>query len=230
MFIVFEGADAVGKNEMSTRFRDWLIANGSSAVRISFPDYESVTGKAILRHLKGKIQVRKAADDKHAIGYWDQAKEDDALMFQSLMLADKCAKAKFIFEYLGKGINVVCDRYWQSAYAYGGSDGLDDQWLLDIHDLLPKADVNFLLDLPPEIAAERRPQFRDRYETDREKQKFVRHRYLDLWLSTSASGPLGWPVIDASKSRDEVFDTLKARYNAYVAATDIGSVLSSLKL
>jgi len=217
MLVVFEGADAVGKNTMSTRFHTWLGDNTSyGAFKFSFPDYSTETGKAILRHLKKDIMVLEGPYDKRD---WSEPAPEDALMFQSLMIANHLEKQKLIRSHLDAGFHVVVDRYWYSGYAYGTSDGLSDQWLLDVCDVFRKPDFNILLDLPPEIAAQRRPQFRDRYEVDREKQKFVRHRYLDLWLATA--DPMAWPIINASASQDEVFNNITDRFLALVKSKEI---------
>lgn len=212
MLIVFEGADAVGKNTMSTRFHTWLGQRDdqvSLPIKFSFPDYNTTTGKAILRHLKREISVTEKFLPSAPIL---APAPEDALMFQALMISNHLEKAKLIRSYLNDGFSVVCDRYWYSGYAYGTADGLSDQWLLDVCDVFLKPDLNILLDLPPEIAAQRREKPRDRYEEDREKQKWVRHRYLDLWLS--ADNLLAWPIIKASESQDEVFSKITDSFEA----------------
>ena len=146
---------------------------------------------------------------------------EDALAFQCMMVADKYHAASEISRFLRSGVDVVCDRYWQSAYAFGGSDGLDEQWLLDVHEMMPKPDVNILLSLSPEEALERRPQMRDRYETDRETQVRVRVNYLRLWSLEAAKTPSGqpsrWHIVDASRTRDEVFRDVMEIYDAALA-------------
>lgn len=195
MLVVFEGPDAVGKNEMSTRLTEEINKSGRSATRISFPRYETLLGKTILRHLKNEISLREPEEP------FSRAPED-ALMFQCMMVADKYHAASEISKLLARGVDVVCDRYWQSAYAFGGSDGLDEQWLLDIHDMMPKPDLNILLTLSPEEALKRRPKLRDRYEMDRETQVKVRKNYEVLW---KMNPPESWRVVDAGRSKDDVF-------------------------
>lgn len=204
MLVVFEGPDAVGKNEMSTRLTEEInLKLGRSATRISFPRYETLIGKAILRHLKNEISLREPEEP------FTRATED-ALAFQCMMVADKYHAASEISKLLGRGVDVVCDRYWQSAYAFGGSDGLDEQWLLDIHDMMPRPDLNILLTLSPEEALKRRPKLRDRYEMDRRTQVKVRLNYEALWKKNP---PESWRVVDAGRTKDEVFAEVFSIYD-----------------
>ena len=46
---------------------------------------------------------------------------------------------------------------------------------------LPPGDLNIFIDVPEEEALRRRPEMRDRFEKDREKQKVVRANYETLW-------------------------------------------------
>lgn len=159
MLIVIEGPDAVGKNEMSNRLTETIATTkGRSATRISFPRYGTTLGKAILRHLKSEISMHVRST---TMPCGHNLAPEDALAFQCMMVADKYHAASEISRFLRSGVDVVCDRYWQSAYAFGGSDGLDEQWLLDVHEMMPKPDVNILLSLSPEEALARRPQMRD---------------------------------------------------------------------
>ncbi len=218
--IVFEGADAVGKNEMSNRLLEAINTTpGRKAKRFSFPRYETPVGRAILRHLKNSIQVR----EEHTIDSSDMQIDgetvyrkapEDALVFQCMMVADKYHAANEISMSLINGFDVICDRWWQSAYAFGSSDGLDPKWLEEIHKQLPRGDINILLDLSAEESAERRPAFRDRYETDRAAQQKIRQIYRDLWVEMGTWSPASgrWQTINASRTRDQVFAEVWATY------------------
>lgn len=219
MLIVLEGPDAVGKCEMSTRLTEVIPkTKGRASTRISFPRYETSLGKAILRHLKSQISMQAASTMMPSGLCSHNLAPEDALAFQCMMVADKYHAAAEISGFLRSNVDVVCDRYWQSAYAFGGSDGLDEQWLLDVHEMMPKPDVNILLSLSPEKALERRPQMRDRYEMDRETQVRVRANYLRLWTREASKTPKGWPsrwhIVDASRTRDEVFRDVMDIYDA----------------
>jgi thymidylate kinase len=207
--VVFEGADAVGKFEMSTRLVDEINKMpGRKAKRIAFPRYETPVGKAILRHLKREIRVDVQFSDLAAATLGGEKAPEDALAFQCMMVADKYHAAVEIKKTLADGYDVVCDRWWQSAYAFGSSDGLDKDWLVEIHQLLPQGDINILLDVSAEESARRRPTFRDRYEVDRQAQERIRAIYRDLWRVEIGMRPpesRQWVIIDAGQTRDEVF-------------------------
>ena len=100
--VVIEGLDASGKQTHSK-----LLAEMLGAKRFSFPNYESVTGKAILGHLKKEWC---AANIKDAT----KPNELDALVFQALQTANRLEVQPVIEMALRVG-PVVFDRYWQSA-------------------------------------------------------------------------------------------------------------------
>lgn len=202
MFIVVEGADAVGKNTLTGSLVKWFENDGRQAVKISFPRYETPVGKIIRAHLMNMVSLTASSASDHSKEP-DMVASND-LMFQCLMLADKVDAASAIQKDLADGKIVIADRYWQSAYVYGCADGLSKDWLLRTHELLPKADVNILLDLAPEEAAARRPQYRDRYERDREKMAAVRQGYIELW-----DRHLDWDHIDASLPPEMVLNLAK---------------------
>lgn len=200
MFCILDGLDASGKATQSKRLAEFIDAR-----LISFPTYNteksSVVGPVITDHLKGGWMAFKNTDagGVHSLNL-------DALVFQCVMSVNKYELAGEIEDVLAAGRSVVCDRYWPSAYAYGGADGLDPAWLRQIHRSLPKPDICFLLDVDYETSLARRPDRRDRYE--RLGKAFygkVRSLYRALWLE-EASGhtTTRWVVIDGSKSEDDV--------------------------
>jgi thymidylate kinase len=217
--IVFEGADAVGKFEMSTRLVDEINKmRGRKAKRIAFPQYETPIGKTILRHLKQEVSLRESfngGSDVNPSPVDYRTAPEDALAFQSMMIADKYHGAFKVKEALASGYDVVCDRWWQSAYAFGTNDGLDPKWLMEVHQLLPQGHINILLDVSAEESARRRPAFRDRYEVDRKAQENIREIYRGLWTA-SAKGrtpdDMTWIMIDAGQTRDEVFAKILEAY------------------
>jgi len=176
--IVFEGDDAAGKRTQSERLTKRL-----NAVLYSFPVYETDTGQAIRSNLSSQdkwlpASWRKGDQLKH--GEWEPVHGQlDALVRQSLFAVNRHEHAGAIAKHLEGGRNVVCDRYWASGYVFGQCDGLDSGWLIRIHEMLPQPDVWLLLDIPPEESIKRRPERRDRYETD---GRAVQRRQLYLKL------------------------------------------------
>lgn len=150
----------------------------------SFPDYESPTGKAIKAHLKREWAVHKLTDMKHEL--------TDALVYQALQLTNRMEHAQAIAEYLAGGDNVVADRYIQSGMVYGAADGLDPDYLETIHRWLPQPNLSLLIDIDPEQSIERRPEQRDRYESQAGLMETVAKGYRELWKDRA---DCGWPYI-----------------------------------
>lgn len=208
MMVVIEGVDASGKETQTKMLKERLESIGRQVVVYSFPRYETPVGKAIKRHLTGHIAMMRPHTINSSVNQtlridgdtvWRTA-DKDAMAFQCLMLADKCEAASSIRADLGHGRVVVCDRWWQSALAFGKADGLDAAWLYAIHTGLPRATVNIFIDVPTEEALRRRPEVRDRYERDREKQSVVRQNYESMWRG---GGP-DYVTVDGVGTVDEV--------------------------
>lgn len=175
--VVLEGCDSVGKNTQSKLLAAKLDSVGRSAAVLSFPRYETEAGKAIRRHLMGELFVGEMVPPMggHALA------PEDPLFLQALFLADKADATADILEHLANERIVICDRW------------------------VPLADLNILIDVPEEEALRRRPQLRDRYEKDREKQKVVRANYDTLWKAgTEEDEPGAWVRVDGVGTVEEV--------------------------
>ena len=61
-----------------------------------------------------------------------------------------------------KGYKVILDRYIGSSLAYGTALGLDQEWLYQTQRFLPQPDTTILLDITPDLAAQRK-QFWSRF-------------------------------------------------------------------
>ncbi|WP_291986052.1 dTMP kinase [Luteitalea sp.] len=178
--IAFEGLDQSGKQTQALRLRQALEAEGLQVVSFDFPDYQTPIGQEIGTALKG-----------------GRAFPPDCL--QLLYVANRCEHRPAIEAALAAGQWVVCDRWVASSIAYGEAQGLDPDWLGLIQRVLPPADMTMLLDLAPEVAAQRKQQHRDAFEQDLDLLGRVRASYL----RQAASAP-GWQVVDAARDRDAV--------------------------
>ena len=198
LFVAIEGVDAAGKNTQSK-----ILAERLNAKLYSFPRYDTPIGQIIKRHLIGAValreeDVRDSSDPAIDGDLIYRVAPEDPFMFQTLMLADKCNAADEMQDAYFSGTPVVCDRWVPSAICYGAADGVDRNWLIETHRALPEADLNIFLDVTPEEALRRRPEARDRYERDREKQKRVRSEYQRWWAENSArsEGAPGYTIIN----------------------------------
>lgn len=97
--------------------------------------------------------------------------DNSAYEYRSLSLmaaADRIQHAsKVILPALMEGKTVVCDRYFYSCLANLRARGyVDDEWIYEISESIPKPDAAFFLDIPVETAVKRvrkREEEKDRY-------------------------------------------------------------------
>lgn len=182
MIIVLEGGDASGKSTLAP----WL-AGELKATHLRFPAYDTPTGQAIRGHLKGDWRAVRAVPGEPS------GRDIDALAFQCLQIADKLASVPRIQELRASGNHIVIERYWPSAWVYGGVDGVDRDWLLRIHEAtLPQADLYLLLDIAMEESFRRRPVRTDLVEADREHMGKVLAGYRELWAAQYKVNPTRW--------------------------------------
>ena len=204
MLLCIEGCDSVGKNTQSKRLVEKFDSIGRNAVVMSFPRYETVVGKAIRRHLLGETMV---AEYLQLGGVATRAPEDP-LAFQCLMLADKMDAALDIEVHIFAGRVVICDRWTPSAICFGEADGVDAHWLQRVQEILPQPALHVFIDVPEDEAFRRRPEMRDRYEKDREKQKVIRQNYKTLWEAGAEEDPEEWVTVDGVGTVEEVTERI----------------------
>ena len=208
-FIVIEGADGFGKSTQIRGLVEHLRKIGEQAEEISFPNYDAPTGKLIDLHLKDQVRLAgvkrfvNPMNFRHGVRVGGRS-DEDSLMFQCIHVADKYAAVNKIEEWLESGIHVICGRWWQSAYVYGFDDGLDADWIRQVYSCLPRADLNILLELSEEETLIRRPDMRDRYEKNRDKQGRIRRHYHSLWSWGEKNEGGRWEVVSASGTVEEV--------------------------
>jgi dTMP kinase len=217
MFIAIEGIDACGK---STQTR--LLAERLNAKLMRFPDDETPIGKLIRAHLNREWTLAMAplecptADGPEVnVGRLvTNVHEANALVFQALHFANRLEKAREIARMLLRQ-DVVADRYLASAIVYGSADGLDVDYLIQTQQWLPQPDLNILIDIPPELSAERKPESRDRYESQPGLMEEVMSRYRKLWAKMREVDDLSWVIIDGSQPVYDVHTAIVAEAESY---------------
>lgn len=200
MFICIEGPDGSGKTSQSKALAEWMGAEWRC-----FPDRRTPIGKLIDWHLKGEW---RASSPGSSLPMSDGLL--DALMFQALQLANRAEVMPDILTALRSGKTVVCDRYWGSGFAYGAADGIDKDYLVQIHRMLPEPALNILIDVDVDTAISRmasRGAAKERYEGNREFMKTVADNYRDLWARKK--GDPCWVVVDGTGTAPETLSALK---------------------
>lgn len=113
--------------------------------------------------------------------------DNSAYEYRSLSLmaaADRIQHAnKVILPALEAGKTVICDRYFYSCLANLRARGyVDDEWIYEISESIPKPDIAFFLDAPVDIAISRvrkREEEKDRY-IDMPLQYLLRDEYREI--------------------------------------------------
>lgn len=177
--IAIEGLDQSGKATQAERLRDQLREGGARARLASFPDYGTSIGEEIARALQGEREYGFEA-------------------MQLLYVANRYERKADLERWLVGGLIVVCDRYVASSIAYGEAQGLDASWLADIQRFLPAPELTILLDIDPELAAERKATGRDRYERDLALLERVRDSY------TRQAEQADWVSVNGDQTKDAV--------------------------
>ena len=110
-----------------------------------------------------------------------------------------------------------------SSEAYGAAEGLDQAWLRVIGEPLLKPDLTIILDLPPELVAQRRPQARDRNERDLAKLRAARERYQMLFAERESV-----EMVDASEPLTSVKALVREWLIRYKVYSDLAGKSPSL--
>ena len=188
--IAFEGLDQSGKQTQTDALAAALTAKGHRCERLSFPDYSTAIGTEIHQALHG-------------------GRDYSADVMQLLYVANRYEFRARLESWIAGGRVVICDRYRASSIAYGEAQGLDRAWLADVQRFLPAADLTILLDIPPQVAVERKAADRDRYERDLDLLTRVRTSY-----QAQSSDP-GWILIPGDRDKAvvsaDVRETVRSR-------------------
>ncbi|HJQ45960.1 MAG TPA: dTMP kinase [Amycolatopsis sp.] len=195
--VVIEGLDGAGKRTLADALTKALHEQGASVATLAFPRY----GRSVHADL-----VREALHHGHG----DLV---DSVYGMALLYAlDRRGAADDLESYLKQHDVVLLDRYVASNAAYGAArlrqdvDGEFVKWVREVEIErfgLPLPDVQILLRVTPEVAAERAEhrartvadRAKDAFESDDDLQSRCAVRYDRLaaasWLST-------WHVVDGT--------------------------------
>lgn len=191
--IVIEGTDCSGKETQAQLLVDKLINEGKKAVRISFPMYDTPTGKIIGACLLGKPDMCKKLLKSNSGFFPEGGGNIDYLTACNLYAADRRYNLPKILDYLNKGYIVVLDRYVSSNMAHRGGAIKNKEERLKVYkkielleyelDELPRPDKTILLYLPYEYACilkRNREESTDEAERNIKYLKNAEKAYLEL--------------------------------------------------
>lgn len=188
--IVLEGGEGAGKSTHAAFVRGWLEQRGRAVVSTREP------GGTPLAEAIRKLVLER----------WDEGVSPMTELL--LMFAARAAHVNGkIAPAMARGEDVVCDRFVDATYAYQGAGrGIPDRVITALAGLVLgrlKPDLVLVLDIDPEVAAERvgRRGVLNRFDAETaDFQRRVRRTYLK-WASLS---PRRYAVIDANGSVEAV--------------------------
>ena len=189
VFITLEGADGCGKSTQASLIADALEASGREVVRLREPGGTPISEKV-------RALLLDPAND-------EMVPECELMLYE----ASRAQLTRQVIEpALARGAVVLCDRYYDSTYAYqAGGRALDDA-LVRRANLLGSCGVapdrTLVFDLEPAVAYARATAGgADRMEAE---GLAFQERVRDAYLRLAAEEPSRVRVIDASGERDEV--------------------------
>lgn len=205
-FITFEGPDGSGKTTQLQHLAPWLVSQGLTVVTTREPG--------------GTRVGERIRDVLHDCAHTEMTAEAEILLYSA-------SRAQLVGELIRPAIaagNVVlCDRFYDSTFAYQGyGRGLS---LADLREITHFAtqgltpDLTLYLDVPPEIGLQRREASGEALNRlDREALDF-HHRVRAGYLELIEANPARWRRIDATGTPEEIQTALREIVMAAIAAT-----------
>lgn len=184
--LTIEGTDCSGKETQSKLLCEKLNNIGIKTIRLSYPMYDTPTGKIIGGPYLGKENI---GDPLFEEGAGNVSYKVASCYFA----ADRKYNEKYIEENLNNGVNIILDRYIESNMAHQGGKILDinerHEAYQFIYDLeyglmkLRKPDKTFFLYMPYEYSLELRKgrnESPDQHELDKNHLLNAEKAYFEL--------------------------------------------------
>lgn len=184
--IVIEGTDCSGKETQTSLLVQRMRREGRKIERLSFPAYDSPTGRIVGGPYLGKKYI--------CDGYFPEgADKVDPKVACLYYAADRRYHRQEILDLIDQGIDVVLDRYVESNMGHQGGKIFDKEERLKLYeDLanleygfleLPKPDLTIFLYVPYKKVAELRNgrvEPADQHEANPLHIRNAEHAYLEL--------------------------------------------------
>lgn len=184
--IVIEGTDCSGKETQTKMLVEKLDKVNIKCVRLSFPMYDTPTGKIVGGPYLGKDYICN--------GWFEEgAANVDPKVSSLYYAADRKYNVGNIENLINSGINVILDRYTYSNLAHQGGKIKDKKERIDMYNWLdklefellnlPKADIKIFLHMPYEVSCilkKDRKEKADQHETSKEHLLMAENAYKEI--------------------------------------------------
>jgi dTMP kinase len=188
--ILIEGTDCSGKQTQTELLLKKLNEEGIPCKLMSFPRYNTPTGRIIGQTYLGKEKDYWKGDS----AWFGEADSLDPKIASLYYAADRKASAEEIYKIINSGCNLILDRYYTSNMAHQGGKIESSQereemfeWLRNLElDILkiPKEDIAIFLHMPLEVAQilrrNRTEEKADGHENNAEHLKRAEKTYVEL--------------------------------------------------
>ncbi|MEM4605809.1 MAG: dTMP kinase [Candidatus Pacearchaeota archaeon] len=196
LFFVFEGIDGSGKSTQATNFTNYLFLK------------EKYKNVLLTREPYKELKIREILLEEDPYS--------NAENLTRLFVEDRRKHLNdLILPCLKKNIDVVCDRYFFSTFAYQYAQGVSFDKISELHKGILIPDMIFLIDVSPKVAFERmKKDSKRKMEKKFEQIDFiekVRNNYHFL----SKMKDFNVFVINGEKSEDEVFKQIIYFYEKF---------------
>jgi len=187
-FIVVEGLDGSGKSAQVDLLIDFLKEIGKEVVITKEPTMDSEAGRKIKQALRKEIVIEPMELQKL---YVEDRKEH---------LENKVIPA------LRDGKFVVSSRYAFSTFAYGSSEGLNINELIEMNKEFLLPDLTIIVDTNPESCIERIEGRGEPKELFEQKEKLTKVNEVYKKIPNMFENVI---IVDGEKSIEQVFEQVK---------------------
>ena len=184
--IVIEGTDCSGKETQTKLLVEKLNKVNIKCERMSFPMYDTPTGKIIGGPYLGKEYICDG-------WFSEKAPNVDPKVASLYYAADRKYNINKIYDLINKGINVILDRYIYSNLAHQGGKIKDKNERYKMYDWinklefdlleLPHADIKIFLHMPYDISHElnnKRSENKDQHEMSKDHLIMAEKSYMEI--------------------------------------------------
>ena len=220
--ILIEGTDCSGKETQTKLLVEKFSSEGIKCERISFPMYDTPTGKIVGGPYLGKKYISECWFSEGAINV-------DPKVAALYYAADRKYNIGKVNELLNNGINVILDRYVYSNLAHQGGKIKDKEERFKMYDWLdklefgllelPHADIKVFLHMPYEVSLilkKNRKEGTDQHETSKEHLIASENAYKEIanmYDFKTIECNIGESPREIEEINDELYNCVKNELN-----------------